>query len=281
MARTPSILEKSQSSLTIGRSLAAKHPLWRPGTKTLVDFCDTYGANPLPDGAIPAISVLYDLLESPNSLVVGATGLSNAAGKAGIVSTGVAATIKIGDNGVCVIPPTHAFLFSVWLKQPASGFNSTAYMPVAYVGPALSINGNTCQIYMTSGADGKTYGMQVGTGSSVRNQSFASGAAEDAPTLLSLYYDPATGRMEIYKNGVFVSGATLGALNLLGGAAMAPRFDTSFIGTFYGLSLIDITEALATEAAWGETSPTIAEHLLAEYQFGMGTLTGAPRIAYA
>lgn len=281
MARYPSIVTKSQAALTVDRPILGKHPLWRPGCKFFVDFCDTFGANPLADGAITTGATMTDLLHTPNTLTISSTVLSNAAGKAGVVSAGGAGTISIGGAGDCDIPVTHAFLWNFWLKHPASGFNGSAFVPLAYIASGSPSNGNAAQMFIDSGSNGQTFRMQVGTGAAVRNLQLASAAAAGAPTLMSLYYDPATGTQTIYKNGVAVNNAVHGALNLLDGSAMTARIDTRFIGTLYGTSLFDITEALETEADQGITSLTILQHLEAEYAFGIGTLTGSPRVAYA
>lgn len=283
MARNPSVITKSNSAITdAARGSFQKDPMWRPGTKFILDFCDEFGANPNSAGVLATGSKVYDLGLTPAEAVVNTPGFTSLADHAGITTAGgVLQTITLGAAGDFDIPVDREFLFLFWAKQTAAGAANT---PMMYLGPPGSTNGNNSQVYVTLGAGGNTIGIQVGTGSSIRNQSFAADVAAGAPTQLGLSYRPADGQIRRVQNGVMSNPATLGGLNLLDGSAMVFQLTSRFIGTHYRIQLIDMTEAVATETAWGYAADEILDataHAAKDYLFCTGALPEAPRTAFA
>lgn len=285
MDRLPTTLTKSAVTLTnTNVPISGRHPLWRPGTKFILDFSDNLGAISLADGGIPTGSTVNDLGLTPSVGTFNTTAFSfNAAKKALVSSSGsTAQRMRLGSAGQFAIPVDHEFLFIIWLNQTAAA--AAPNSPICYLGPEAPTNGSACQVFVSTGSGGNTIAIQTGTGTSVRSQSFAADAAAGAATQLALRYDPTVGVIQSYINGNSNGTSNpLGALDLPDGSAMYFDITARFNGLIYCVQLVDLTEAAATEALWGYTADQIldgTDHVLADYQFGTGALAAAPRPAY-
>jgi hypothetical protein len=279
MSRTTSVVTKSEATLTESRLSIYKHPLWRPGTKFILDFSDEYGAINLPNGAVTVGDTVQDLALTPKVGTFSSTAFSYVtANKAISTAAGLTSQrLRLGAAGDFGIPTGNEFLFLMWLHQTGT---ASANVPICYLGPSEPTTGNACQIFVSTGSGGNTPTLQVGTGSGVRSQSLSAGALDSAPTQIGLRFRPSDGLIQRYINGASGGSATGGALTLQDGSAMFFDITARFNGRIYCAQLVDITASEAAEIALGRTPLTVAQHVAADYQFGLGTLAGSPRPAY-
>lgn len=280
MALSPSRID-TVAAANVGTSpLVTADPMIRPGTKMLFDFTDQFGTNPYADGAIATASTFQDLKDTPVVATVSTTGLSNAAGKTGLVSNGTAGGITFGTAGQCAVPVGNELLVTMSLKQSAA--NGT-YRALAWCGPAGATTGNACQWFIDMGADGRTPRLQIGTGASVHNATQAQ-LVDEAVTHIALYFNPSTGAFRTYRDGALVSTASVGAMNIQDGSTQLVYFDTRFIGTLYRFAVHDLTQSIADETALaGMPAASILNadaHALREVQFATNALALAPRVPF-
>lgn len=290
----PSVLRRSPTELTAEGYRAYKDPMMRPGCRLLVDYTDQWGANPYPEGPIAPGARFEDLHDVPVAGTVTVSAAStarwnNRAGRAGLVRTVAdgGAAITYGAPGELAIPVNHEILFGFWISMPEVGFNASAHQELMFFGPAAGSNkgnGAACTIYASMGGDGKTPTIQMGTpdGTAPLWIQSSAGAATGKVLHMAARYRPVDGMLTLYVNGAVVFNAALagGPSNMQSSATHQFVVKGRFVGAIFRHYLFDLTEAVATETAWGLDPSDILDagnHVIAEHNYVAGLNPAAPR----
>lgn len=182
------------------------------GSKFLFDFVTPY-CNPNADGAIANGATFKNLLDGgPDAVyVAGSGGITNRAGKAGLVLGGGAPNANNAariDLGAGLNLPTagHPFVVVAWFKMLSGTLVNNA--------PVLEFRSADGQWMFYTGVDGKTPAGIVRNGAvSVQADAAASGTVLDQVVQIALSWAPGT--VTTYRNGAQVAQTAGAAANTL------------------------------------------------------------------
>lgn len=215
-------------------------PILNKGSMYLFDFVNPIG-NPNPDGALGAGATFKNFVDGgADAVYVPATGgnsatigISNAANKAGIVSTGQTGniatppTITLG-NPTAAIGADEALMI-LWLKTNGNAFQGGSFLIDGFdIAPAAGQIYWAYSIYEAVNAQSLQAGTRI------------SGAGIVGPTIVAnkpgvvrqIAMSVSAGTIKIYENGALV-GTQSGGANPIPATGVAPRLLMAGAGTFY------------------------------------------------
>ncbi len=293
-----SLLIKSPSATNAARPPLVRDPLIRAGTKLLFDFTDPrcHPDGVITPGVVAVGTVFRSLDEVPVSAVVqgnGGTITVNANGSLEFSGGGGGASGFVigGPRQFDMTPAEYERLMTIWFKLPEVGYATGAYMTLVGLTPT---NNNRSHGTIDMGVNGLNPRFGIGnavTGDTTNGGGptaiYAGDISRNVVHQLTGRFDPGQ-VIELFDNGGAVrrtTATTQTDLNALGASdSLLLRVPNVVKMTLYRFGMVDIDASIAAETAYGYAAAdilTAAQHVAADYQFGTGTLAGAPKTAFA
>lgn len=187
-------------------------------------------------------------------------------------------------------PAEYERLMSIWFKLPEVGYATGFYIPLMTLTPT---NNNRTHGTIDMGASSLNPRFLVGNMTGDAANGGAPTAIYPGDITRGVVHQ-LTGRfkpsqaVELFDNGGAIrrtAATTQTDLNALGASdSLLLRVPNVVKMTLYRFGMVNIDASIAAETAYGYAAAdilTAAQHVAADYQFGTGTLAGAPKTAFA
>lgn len=283
-----SLLFRSPADVTASRPALQRDPMIRPGTKYLFDFTDPrcHPGGVITPGVASIGTTFTSLDKVPVPAVVQAANAITVNADGSLAVT-LGRSLLIGaDKQFDMSAAEYERLMWMWLKLPAVGYGTSAYMGIAGLTPS---NNNRAQGIIDLGPAGLRPRFNIGTldGASSIGPQAAADITPGQIYQLGTRFDPGA-RLDLFLNGA-LSGSTptmqtdvytptgSEALQMAVGSTQA-KF------TLYRIGMSDLDTSVATETGYGYAAAdilTAAQFFAADYAFCTGALAGAPKTPFA